>query len=210
MSNRPRKSTPNTPNTPNTPDVSVLLPFRDDEDIVGTACLRLAEHLRNLDLTFELLAIEEDSGDNSHVLLGLLRAKLPELRVLYANNRERGFATGAREARGRSLLLIDANWAQKPLAALARATRRILDGEVDAVFAPERFAVCHRVRTFSAVSSTRGRRLASLRRRIAGGGGRVEVLGRRARRWLRPRDTGDQGGSRPFDKLITAFMLPRF
>ena len=46
-------------------DVSVIMPFGDDEEAVGVAVRRTAEHLRGLALRFEILAIDEDSGDNS-------------------------------------------------------------------------------------------------------------------------------------------------
>ena len=42
-------------------DVSVILPFGDDEELVGIAVRRTAEHLRGLGLSFEILAIDEDS-----------------------------------------------------------------------------------------------------------------------------------------------------
>src|SRR5678810_56231 len=71
-------------------DVSVILPFGDDEEFVGIAVRRTAEHLRGLGLAFELLAIDEDSGDNSHAVLALLRAEVPELRVTHAPGRGRG------------------------------------------------------------------------------------------------------------------------
>ena len=57
-------------------DVSVILPFGDDEEAVGIAVKRTAEHLRSLGVSFEILAIDEDSGDNSHAVLALLRAEV--------------------------------------------------------------------------------------------------------------------------------------
>src|SRR6188768_3410756 len=86
--------------------VSVILPFGDDEDFVGIAVRRTAEHLRGLGLAFEILAIDEDSGDNSHAVLALLRAEVPELRVAHAPGRGRGFDTGIARAQGRAVWLI--------------------------------------------------------------------------------------------------------
>src|SRR5215217_266232 len=79
-------------------DVSVILPFGDDEEAVGIAVRRTAEHLRGLGLRFEILAIDEDSGDNSHAVLALLRAEVPELRVTHAPGRGRGIDAGAGRA----------------------------------------------------------------------------------------------------------------
>ena len=39
-------------------DVSVILPFGDDEEFVGIAVRRTAEHLRGLGLTFEIIAVD--------------------------------------------------------------------------------------------------------------------------------------------------------
>lgn len=159
---------------PRSPDVSVIVPFGDHEDTVGIACRRLAEHLGSLGLAFELLAIEEDSGDNSHALLGLLRKQIPELEVLRAEGRDRGYASAARRARGRVLWLISPEAALRHLAPFARARRRVDRGEIDAVVVGNRFAVCHRTRCLDALRSWRGHRFPTLRRKL--GAGRVEAI----------------------------------
>src|SRR5438552_18342726 len=81
-------------------DVSVILPFGDDEEAVGIAVKRTAEHLRGLGLAFEIIAIDEDSGDNSHAVLALLRGEVPELRVTHASGRGRGVDVGVSRAQG--------------------------------------------------------------------------------------------------------------
>ena len=70
-------------------DVSVVLPFGDDEDVIGTAVRRVASHLREHGLSFELIAVDEDSGDNSHAVLALLRSDFGELRISHAAGRGR-------------------------------------------------------------------------------------------------------------------------
>ncbi|MGH2898957.1 MAG: hypothetical protein ACRDMZ_09820, partial [Solirubrobacteraceae bacterium] len=85
--------------------MSVILPFGDDEEAVGVAVKRTAEYLRGLSLAFEILAIDEDSGDNSHAVLALLRAEVPELRVTNAPGRGRGVDVGAARAQGAVLLV---------------------------------------------------------------------------------------------------------
>jgi len=171
-------------------DVSVLLPFRDDEDIVGTACKRIAAHLTNLGLSFEILAIEEDSGDNSHALLAMLRREIPTLQVLYAESADRGYTTGASKACGRTLWLVPPAVALAPLAPFNRAFRKVSDGKVDATVVDGRFAVCHRTRNLDALAGFRGRDVAALRRRLARRGSRIE-------RWLPSSD-------RPLSRLIHA------
>jgi hypothetical protein len=147
-------------------DVSVVLPFGDDEEAVGIAVRRTAEHLRGLGLSFEILAIDEDSGDNSHAVLALLRAEVPELRVAHAPGRGRGVDVGAGRAQGALLLVATPDVASASLDGAGDACRRLLAGEGDAEVALTRYTVAHRVRSLAAF---RGARLlgAAMHRRIA-------------------------------------------
>ena len=147
-------------------DVSVILPFGDDEEFVGIAVRRTAEHLRSLNLAFEILAIDEDSGDNSHAVLALLRAEVPELRVTHAPGRGRGVDVGAARAQGTLLVVATPDVASATLDGIGDACRRLLSGEGDAEVALARFTVAHRVRSLVAF---RGARLlgAAMHRRLA-------------------------------------------
>src|SRR6188474_2120296 len=107
-------------------DLSVILPFGDDEEFVGIAVRRTAEHLRGLGLSFEILAIDEDSGDNSHAVLALLRAEVPELRVTHAPGRGRGVDVGAARAQGTLLLVSTPDVASASLDGAGDACRRLL------------------------------------------------------------------------------------
>lgn len=147
-------------------DVSVILPFGDDEDAVGLAVRRTAEHLRGLGLAFEILAIDEDSGDNSHAVLALLRAEVPELRVTHAPGRGRGVDVGAARAQGTLLVVSTPDVASASLDGMGDACRRLLAGEGDAEVALARYTIAHRVRSLVAF---RGARLlgAAMHRRLA-------------------------------------------
>lgn len=147
-------------------DVSVILPFGDDEEAVGIAVRRTAEHFRNLGLAFEILAIDEDSGDNSHAVLALLRAEIPELRVTHAPGRGRGVDVGASRAQGTLLLVSTPDVASASLDGAADACRRLLAGEGDAEVALTRYTIAHRIR---AMVAFRGARLvgAAMHRRLA-------------------------------------------
>jgi hypothetical protein len=164
-------------------DVSVIVPFADDEDLIGSAVRRLAAHLRENTLSFEIIAVDEDSGDNSHAVLALLRPEVPELRISNAPGRSRGPAVGAHRARGRVLWMISPRAAATPLAPFGRAYRRVQRHEVDLVSVDGRFTVCHRVRVLPLIDSLRGNTLAfqrRLARRAAARGLTVDtqVLGR--------------------------------
>src|SRR3954468_20606107 len=146
-------------------DVSVILPFGDDEEAVGIAVRRTAEHLRQLGVAFEILAIDEDSGDNSHAVLALLRAEVPELRVTHASGRGRGVDVGASRAQGTLIAVSTPDIASASLDGIGDAIRRLLEGEGDAEVALARYTVAHRVRSLVAF---RGARLvgAAMHRRL--------------------------------------------
>jgi glycosyltransferase involved in cell wall biosynthesis len=151
---------------PYTFDVSVVIPFADDEDVIGAAVRRLADHLREYGATFEIIAVDEDSGDNSHAVLALLRPNISELRIASAVGRGRGYYAGAQRARGRVLWLIDPNAAMTPLAPFGRAYRRVVRGELELVTVDHRFVVCHRTHTLRVIEGIRGSGHA-YRRRLA-------------------------------------------
>jgi hypothetical protein len=147
-------------------DVPVILPFGDDEELVGIAVRRTAEHLRSLGLSFEILAIDEDSGDNSHAVLALLRAEVPELRVTHAPGRGRGVDVGAARAQGTLLVVTTPDVASATLDGIGDACRRVLAGTGDAEVALGRYTVAHRMRSLVAF---RGARLVgvAMHRRLA-------------------------------------------
>jgi hypothetical protein len=138
-------------------DVSVVLPFGDDEELIGTACRRLARHLEELGLGFEILAVDEDSGDNSHAVLSLLRGGIPELRILSGVQPGRGHAAGTAAARGRILWMIEPSSALRSLAAFGRAHARISRGELDLAVVRGCFAVGKRARLLGAIDGALGR-----------------------------------------------------
>ena len=147
-------------------DVSVILPFGDDEEFVGIAGRRTAAHLRGLGLSFEILAIDEDSGDNSHAVLALLRGEVPELRVTHASARGRGIDVGAGRAQGTLIVVATPDVASASLDGVGDACRRLLAGDGDAEVALTRYTVAHRVR---ALTAFRGARLLgpAMHRRLA-------------------------------------------
>jgi glycosyltransferase involved in cell wall biosynthesis len=147
-------------------DVSVILPFGDDEEAVGIAVRRTAEHLRGLNLSFEIIAVDEDSGDNSHAVLALLRAEVPELRVTHAPGRGKGIDIGASRAQGTLLVVSTPTVASASLDGVGEACRRLLANEGDAEVALTRYTVAHRVR---ALAAFRGARLLgpAMHRRLA-------------------------------------------
>jgi hypothetical protein len=137
-------------------DVSVVIPFADHEDLIGAACGRIARHLAELGLSFEILAVDEASGDNSHAVLGLLRRSLPPLRIIAGARPGRGFAMGSACARGRVLWLVEPHSALRSLAPFGRAHARVVRGELDLAVVRGRFSVVKRSRALGLVDAIAG------------------------------------------------------
>jgi len=184
-------------------DISVILPFADHEEIIGRAVKRLAGHLRALEVRFEIFCVDEDSGDNSHAVLGLMRAEIPELALATAPGRGRGMAAGVAQARGAVLWMLTPEVAMQTLAPFGGLYRRVAGGELDVVAVDGRYSVCRRARVLDVVTGMRG------------GPGMFERLAKRAAgRDLRVERHGGRGGaarrplgllrSRPFARLLDA------
>ncbi len=143
-------------------DVSVVLPFRDDEELIGVAVQRLAIYLEEQALAFEMLTVDEDSGDNSHAVLALIRSRNPvldrALTILQTPGlaRDRGYALGVHHACGRVLWLLDPAVATGPLEAFADAHAQVSQGAFDVVVRPEGFSVAHRIRSRPALDGLAG------------------------------------------------------
>jgi len=180
-------------------DVSVILPFGDDEDLVGRAVRRVAEYLQNRGHSFEILCVDEDSGDNSHAVLGLVRGEIAQVRVAVAGGRGRGVAEGVSLARGKVLWILSPQSAMSALSAFGVCYGRVAAGELDLFVVDRRFSVCRRTRVLELCASLRG------------GIGVHDRLARRARhRDLRVENyrsgTWDKRGSRlarrPWSRLL--------
>lgn len=122
-------------------DVSIVLPFRDHEHLVGRASRSIAEHFARLGHSFEIIAVDEGSGDNSHAVLALLRQEIPNIRVVVG----KGYAAGSAQAEGHTLLLVDlASAAQGLSPSIGQAVKRVVSGDLDMQLVAEHLLVCGR------------------------------------------------------------------
>ena len=161
-------------------DLSVILPFADDEETIGAVIHETASFLRERGVAFELIAVDEDSGDNSHAVLAMLRPEFAELRVITAPTRGRGVETGVSRALGQTIAVIGTNVTRVQLDAMLRAHAQIGDGTTDLEFVIGQFIVAHRVRSLDAFHGVRIAGDATQRRlakRLAERGLRVHVNG---------------------------------
>ena len=128
-------------------EVSFVLRCCDDEERIGHTIQRVTSHLRELGRSFELLLVDEGSGDNTLAIAALLRATHPELTEVHAAPSQ-SFLTGAEQARGRVVVLYDVR-SEAPLAALGYALGRIERG-LDVVALGGRFLAFRRTRALRA------------------------------------------------------------
>lgn len=139
MSRRPR-STPNQPiRAISPPEISVVLAVNDDEERIGHQVKAIACHLNSLERSFEIIAVNNGSRDNSLSILELLAARLPELRVMHAAVGGRAFLRGAEQAAGTLLILMEAN-RRAALAPIGWALSCLAAGR-DAVILRDRYVV---------------------------------------------------------------------
>ncbi len=120
-------------------DVSVVLPFRDHEDKVGWACRNIAEYFRAEGKSFEIIAVDQGSGDNSQAVLALLRREIPELRIMVG----RGYGSGSRQANAQIWVLASIDAVRASVAtSLHGALERVADEDIDMYLVAETLLVC--------------------------------------------------------------------
>jgi glycosyltransferase involved in cell wall biosynthesis len=139
------------------PELSLVLAFGDSEDSIGHTVRDAIRHLTALGKTFEIIAVNEGSRDNSLAVLQLLAERTPgaQLSVIHRDSSGRAYCRGAAEARGGALVLLRAHAGIGPLAPLGLALHRLNHGQ-DVVVVPGRFLVCRRDAASVAIARTRG------------------------------------------------------
>lgn len=178
-------------------DVSAILLFRDDEEIIGTAIEHTVRYLGERGMSFEFIAVDADSHDNSVAILSLLRARYPSLRVVVAPNPAHVHEHVARLAQGRVLWFFEPASALSSAQSFAQRHERVAGGDTDVILASDRSVVAERGRMLRALRGLRGHgrhlpRGLAMRARVAGL--RVETSrfsrpggrGRLLERWVGP------------------------
>jgi hypothetical protein len=125
------------------PQLSVVLSVGNDEDRVGHQIKSIAGHLGRLGLSFEILAVNDGSTDNSLSIATLLATTVPELRVLARNVAGRAFLRGTSEARGPVVVMLEAG-RKVSFAPLGWALSRLAAGR-EAVILRGRYIVARRL-----------------------------------------------------------------
>jgi glycosyltransferase involved in cell wall biosynthesis len=133
----------------NEPEISVVIAVGNHEDSIGHEIRAVASHLTGLGRAFELLVVNAGSTDNSLSIATLLTASLPQLTVLQRESSGRAFLRGCSEARGDTVVLLDAG-KRVSFAPLAWALSRIAGGR-DAVILRDRYVIARRLATLPVV-----------------------------------------------------------
>jgi hypothetical protein len=166
------------------PSLSVIVAVRDAEDSIAGDVRALAMHLRQLGISFEILASRDGSFDTSLTLLRLLHGELPELKILGSARPGQAFRRAVVHALGESVLLWESDrgtpvqhdvlgWA---LGRLDRSAAVVVRGC---------FVLAHRLRTLPVLLSVAGRGddyEIRFERQAARLNLDFDVVGRRARR----------------------------
>jgi cellulose synthase/poly-beta-1,6-N-acetylglucosamine synthase-like glycosyltransferase len=137
-----------------TPQISVVLTIRNDEETVGHQVKALVSHLRGLGRSFEIVAVNDGSRDNSFSILNLLARRVPELRLLGSNVAGRAFLRGTSEARGSVVILLEAGRTVS-FAPLGWALARLEAGR-EAVILRGRYIVARRLLTLPIIVRASG------------------------------------------------------
>lgn len=118
------------------PELSVVIPIYDEEQVLPLLAERLRPVLDGLDATYEVVAVDDGSRDQTPVLLQRFRREWPELRVLRlrANaGHQAAISAGLSAARGDWVVTLDADL-QDPPEVIAEMMTVAQSGEVDVVY----------------------------------------------------------------------------
>ena len=96
-------------------NISVVCPFYNEELILDKAIERMIKNLKRLDVSWELILVNDGSNDNSFEISQKWAEKEKGLRLIsYPINQGRGYAlkTGINSARGKIIVTteIDLSW----------------------------------------------------------------------------------------------------
>ncbi|WP_256842471.1 glycosyltransferase family 2 protein [Ornithinimicrobium cryptoxanthini] len=118
------------------PELSVVIPMYDEEQVLPLLVERLRPVLDGVDASYEVVAVDDGSRDQTPVLLQRFRREWPELRVLRlrANaGHQAAISAGLSAARGDWVVTLDADL-QDPPEVIAEMMAAARTGGVDVVY----------------------------------------------------------------------------
>ena len=104
--------------TPSKPlEISVVVPVFNEEESLPSLVPRLAEVLKRMDRSYEMVFVDDGSSDSSSKLLKGMISEYPFLRIIrFKENRGSSAAlvAGVREARGEKIVTLDSDLQNDP------------------------------------------------------------------------------------------------
>ena len=100
-----------------TPEISIVIPLHDEEDNVEPLIHELTGVMRSLERPYEVILIDDGSGDATFAKLKELQARDPHLRVIqFERNfgQTAAFAAGFAHARGQLIVTLDGDLQNDP------------------------------------------------------------------------------------------------
>jgi dolichol-phosphate mannosyltransferase len=123
-----------------TPTLSVVIPMYNEEAVLGALVGRLRPALDALDVTYEVVAVDDGSFDETARLVGEHRRDWPYLRLIRLrrnSGHQAALSAGLHSARGDFVVSIDADL-QDPPEVIAEMLRLARDERLDVVYGVRR------------------------------------------------------------------------
>jgi glycosyltransferase involved in cell wall biosynthesis len=109
--------TPSPPDEHNGPVLSVVVPLLNEEEVLEATYSQLKKHLDALNITYEMIFVDDGSTDGSRALLAAKSMTDPTVRVVGLSRNfghEMATTAGLHEARGQAAVVIDADLQDPP------------------------------------------------------------------------------------------------
>src|SRR3989344_2705375 len=90
--------------------LSVIIPIYNEEQRLPNTLKKVSEYLEKQSYEYEIIAVDDGSGDRTGNILKESASTVPSLRIVEIRHRGKGFAVkqGMHEAKGEILLFTDA------------------------------------------------------------------------------------------------------
>ncbi len=156
-------------------EVTAVVPFGDHEDTVGSACRRIGSYLASCELSYELIAVEENSCDSSRFVLSVLASSMPQLRVTSAKPGRR-LSVAAKMATGRVLWYLSHSAALESELSDFWPAYEVLAADKADVTTGDSFSLFRRVAAKDLLTGTNRWNAKGFERRLRSSGLRVRTL----------------------------------
>jgi dolichol-phosphate mannosyltransferase len=118
------------------PRLSVVIPMYNEEEVLPLLVSRLRPVLDGLDRSYEVVAVDDGSRDDTAAIVHLMRASWPQLRLVKLrrnSGHQAALTAGLFRARGDYVVSLDADL-QDPPETIAEMLRLAEDGDLDIVY----------------------------------------------------------------------------